>query len=109
MAAEGETRKFLNKMGPNVGDRIFGLVDMVASLSPTQDIPDLKKGAGELMDGINKSDVSKVTAGATALAGAIMSLGIPGSYAQYRARGRRRSSGQPGRRRINPPLYQIIF
>jgi hypothetical protein len=83
-SGRGETRRLLNKLGPNVGDRIFGLVDMAASLSPTQDVPDLKQGARELMDGIDAEDMSKVTAGATALAGAIMSLGIPGSYAQYK-------------------------
>ncbi len=83
--AEAETRKFLNKLGPDVGDRIFGLLDQALAFSPVQDVPDLKQGAGELMEGIDGGDAAKIAAGATALAGALVSLGSPGSYSQYEA------------------------
>ena len=77
-------REFLNKLGPDVGDRLYGLMGGVAELSPAQDIVGALQSSGETMKGLMIGDMPQAALGAGNTVGNLAMLALPGSLAGTR-------------------------
>jgi|APSaa5957512535_1039671.scaffolds.fasta_scaffold00673_8 hypothetical protein len=71
----------LNSLGPDVGNRLYGLINAGAELSPAQDFVGALQSSGETMHGLMTGDPQAAALGAGNTIGNLAMLAVPGSLA----------------------------